>query len=162
MDFAEKTGMHKITFRMMEPTRATRALLLSAGDKKALVRLARLQCRTKRPFAHNLGDIVAGLEDSPANPYRLGACFSGWYNLFVDFNGNVGICCHNEKLIVGNLRHASLEDLWTGPRAQRLRLACKYHFDIRRAPFKGECEWCHWQNANTAIAGALTQFNHAR
>jgi MoaA/NifB/PqqE/SkfB family radical SAM enzyme len=93
--------------------------------------------------------------------FRLTGCFIGWHNVFIDYNGNVGLCCHNEKLVAGNLRNATLEEIWKGKKAHDLRLLCKYRFDTRRAPFKGECEWCHWHQANLSTAGKLDKLRHA-
>jgi MoaA/NifB/PqqE/SkfB family radical SAM enzyme len=151
----EDLEVHEVIFRMMESTSDTRALLLSTSEKKKLLRLAKPLCQRKFKFTHNLRGIYDELSGKNTSPYRLKHCFTGWYNVFVDFNQNVGICCHNENLIMGNLKKASLKEIWESRRAQKLRLTCKYDFDIKRAPFKGECEWCHWYRENQTIEKEL-------
>lgn len=148
---AEELKIDKISFRIMEPTKYTRKLLLSEEQKKELVRIIEKELNNNFPFAHNLEEIRQGILDHEQSPYHIKQCFTGWFNLFIDFNKKVGICCHNEKLIIGDLENNSLEELWHSKKAQRLRLTCKYRLRMQEDPFKGECEWCHWYNENQNI-----------
>ncbi len=155
MRLLNDVGIKDVTFRMMEPTPFTKPLLLSEQDKKELARLMAPLLKKKHPLTHNLDGIHQELMGKATSPYRLKHCFSGWYNIFVDFNANVGICCHNENLVMGNLNKASLKEIWESPRAHKMRLMCKHDFNIQKKPFKGECEWCHWHAQNQSIEKAL-------
>lgn len=160
-ELAETLDLKKIAFHMMEPTKQTRSLLLSTSEQKELLQIIQPLCRKRVPFLHNLPDILDGLVEHPQSVYHLSGCFIGWYNISIDYNGNVGLCCHNEKLIIGNLKNATLEEIWKSSKAQKLRLLCKYHFDTRRNPFRGECEWCHWSRDNVAITQQLKKLRRA-
>jgi len=151
LKLAKKLKIDKINFRIMEPTKYTKKLLLSKKQKEKLVKTIDEELNNSFSFVHNLEEIKKGIIDHKQSPYNIKKCFTGWFNLFIDFNKQVGICCHNEKLIVGNLENNSLKEIWHSKKAQKLRLMCKYQFDIRKKPFKGECEWCHWYVQNQKI-----------
>lgn len=50
-------------------------------------------------------------------------CFNLWNNMYVAFNGDVGICCvdYNHKLIVGNVKDDSLLNIWNSEPYKRYR-----------------------------------------
>ncbi|MCF7873769.1 MAG: radical SAM protein [Candidatus Omnitrophica bacterium] len=151
LKLAEELKIDKINFRIMEPTKYTKKLLLSKEQKLKLIKIISQLLNKKFSFQHNLSEIKNGLTNPKQSPYHIKQCFTGWFNLFIDFNKKVGLCCHNEKLIIGDLKKESLEKIWQSKKAQKLRLRCKYEFDIKKAPFKGECEWCHWYKQNQKI-----------
>ncbi|MBF0618802.1 MAG: radical SAM protein [Candidatus Omnitrophica bacterium] len=159
LEYMEQLDAQEIRFRIMEAAPETRPLSLSPGDNKELAALIRPLCRKKFKIAHNLRGILAELEHKKTSPYRISRCYTGWYNILVDSNLNVTICCHNEKLVIGSLKKDSLKEIWESPRAQKIRLMCKYSFDMAKAPFKGECGWCHWHTENRLIDRDVQKLN---
>jgi len=56
--------------------------------------------------------------------HKLLPCKYLWEDLFIYWNGDVGVCCEDvaaRRLVIGNLREQSLMDIWEGPELQRLR-----------------------------------------
>jgi len=51
------------------------------------------------------------------------ACNMPWRKLTVTWDGDVVPCCYdyNKKLVLGNVRHQSLSEIWNGPMMQALR-----------------------------------------
>jgi radical SAM protein with 4Fe4S-binding SPASM domain len=51
-------------------------------------------------------------------------CFYPFYQVVVDYDGSVLLCTHDwgKKLVVGNLNHQSIHDLWNSPTIRRVRL----------------------------------------
>lgn len=160
LSLAETLGINKITFRIMEPTKYTKPHALSKTNKSALIKIIDTTLKNDFRFSHNLADIHSGLTEHKKSPYHLRQCFTGWFNIFVDFNKNVGICCHNENLVVGNLTKNSFEAIWQSKKAHKVRLHCKHNFDLKIAPFKGECEWCHWHNENNKICNEIKKLQN--
>jgi MoaA/NifB/PqqE/SkfB family radical SAM enzyme len=162
LTFASRNRIRSVFFRLVETNAHTRSLQLSANDKKELLTKAQGLLRRKWPFHHNLSDICENLQGHALSPYHLKSCYSGWYNLFVDFNQNAGFCCHNEQLTIGSLKDHPVEALWKNRSAQLLRRACRHHFDIRKKPFKGKCELCPWHKDHQNIEHVLTKLGHAQ
>jgi len=155
LNLAKKLYIAKLNFRIMEHTKFTKPLLLSEKEKLELHETISRSLKYRFPFSHNLVKIKTGLVKYEKSAYDLSACFSGWFNIFIDSNKNVGLCCHNENLLVGNLEKKKLKKIWSDKKTHALRLKCKYRFNIRSAPFKGECEWCHWEKENNSIRSQI-------
>lgn len=162
LDFCENLKINQITFRIMEPIKYTQKLLLSENEKNKLIKLIKAILTNKYSFEHNLKDIKEGLIDYKKSVFNIKRCYTGWFNLFVDFNGNVGLCCHNENLIVDNLNNASLKEIWESTHTQKLRLKCKHRFNINVFPFKNECNWCHWNKENTRISDEIKKIQDVK
>lgn len=118
LNLGEQLKINKLNFRIMEPTTDTKKLLLSKQENKELVKLIDKSSNKRFSFTHNFTEIKKGMYDHQHSPYHLKQCFTGWFNLFVDFNKKVGICCHNEKLIIGDLKKESLKEIWESKKAQ--------------------------------------------
>jgi len=159
LEYCSRLGVSEMTFRIVETTKDTRALALWPSDKIRLRNITSKFGKKKFDFCHNLGDVGEALDDYASSSFNMTRCFSGWFNLLVDFNKNIGICCHNENLIAGNLAKNSIRDIWGGRQAQRLRLLCKYGFDLGKYPFRNECEWCHWSKENSKINAEFEKFS---
>lgn len=151
LEFSEKIRINEMTFRIMEATRYTKELLLTNKDKERLVKIIKDILKQKYNFRHNLKKVHLGLTNYKESPYNITKCLTGWFSLLVDVNKDVGICCHNENLVIGNLKNGSLEKIWQSKKAQRMRLICKHKFDLNKYPFKEECQWCHWHRQNNDI-----------
>jgi MoaA/NifB/PqqE/SkfB family radical SAM enzyme len=82
-------------------------------------------------------DIEMRGEDVTFSPlskvgHRLHPCKFLWEDLFVYWNGTVGVCCEDSaarRIIVGDLKHQSLSQVWTGEKIQALR---ELHLSGRR------------------------------
>jgi len=162
LKLGEKLKIDKITFRIMEATPYTKKLSLSKQEKQELIKIITKASKYKTNLIHNLKEIKEGILKYNKSPFKLKSCFTGWFNLFIDFNKNVGLCCHNEKLIVGNLKKKSLEEIWKSKLAHKKRLMCKYEFNLKKEPFKGECQWCHWYRENREIMEKLQNLQNDR
>lgn len=161
MNLCDRLRIDKATFRIIETTRATKGLSLSPAHKKGLLKIIRDAGRRRFRFGHNLNEVGRGLTDFERSAYSFSKCLSGWFNVSIDVNRNVGICCHNENLVIGNLRDASLQEIWESERARQIRLLCKDGFDRHTYPFRKECEWCHWSTHNKKMERALSNLSHA-
>lgn len=162
LNLGEKIGIDEITFRIMEPTEYTKKLLLSNREKKELLKIINKTTKKTFGFIHNLQDIKNGILNHKESVYNIRQCFTGWFNIFVDFNKNVGLCCHNENLIIGNLKNKSIEKIWESKKAHDMRLLCKYKFNISKYPFKGECEWCYWHKENKKIIEEIKRLRNVK
>lgn len=67
------------------------------------------------------------------------ACYAPFTSLYFDQRGFVRVCCQNYQHSLGNLTHQTLDEVWSGLRAQMLRGA------LRRYDFSLGCQYCHWQ-----------------
>ena len=55
--------------------------------------------------------------------YRRHPCQRPFYNMFIDDRGNAVLCCSDlfDHVIMGNIAHQRLEDIWNGPRYRQVR-----------------------------------------
>lgn len=67
-------------------------------------------------------------------------CYYTHYRMMVDYNGDVLLCPHDwgKKLIVGNLQHEHVVDIWTGPVMTQIRK--RLTVGDRRAPPCNVCD----------------------
>ncbi len=69
---------------------------------------------------------------SPAS----GICAAPWIGQFtVTLSGDVFLCCLS-SIILGNLHHSSLQEIWQGPRMTSIRKA------FNRGYYPHECGYC--------------------
>ena len=90
-------------------------------------------------------------EDLPDSEKR--ACYYPYYSLYIDWNGDILLCCqdsYNRTIILGNANTEPLWDIWTGQKFFEYRKTLK-HGDRCNTP----CSNC---NANGMVFGA----NHAK
>lgn len=142
LDLAQSLGSSLVSFRVMQPTRWTKNLLLSQAQNRELLKLISGILKSRQGISHNLRLFRERILKRGGQGRSQKYCLTGWSNLFINTNGDVGICCHNSNLVIGHLGDGSLKEIWEGPQARKLRQACLLHFDPRRFPFKGNCEWC--------------------
>ena len=82
-----------------------------------------------KDYAGTLLDIEASGESVQFSPlskktHKLLPCKLLWEDLFIYWNGDVGICCEDtaaRRIIIGNLSKQSLREVWTGKRIKALR-----------------------------------------
>ncbi|MFM7063515.1 MAG: SPASM domain-containing protein [Actinomycetes bacterium] len=66
----------------------------------------------------------------------VGCCRAPWTSLSLDPRGDVQACCQNQWLRLGNIRDATLLEIWRGPELERLRES------IDRNDFRLGCDQC--------------------
>jgi radical SAM protein with 4Fe4S-binding SPASM domain len=66
----------------------------------------------------NAGHSISSLKKSIKQP-----CYYPSYNLFIDYNGDVLMCCHDwgKKNILGNLNKNTILDIWMSENAKKSR-----------------------------------------
>lgn len=67
------------------------------------------------------------------------ACRAPFTSMYLDQHGDVRACCMNERHPLGNITAASLEDIWRGAGARRLRRA------MEDGDLGLGCDFCHVQ-----------------
>lgn len=150
-DLVKKLKINQLTLIPVETTDSTKKISLDQKEIAQFLKICKKINANKFIFTHNLKNILRGFTNYEKSPYNFNQCFTGWFNLFIDFKQSVRICCHNERLVVGNLKKHSLEQIWNGKYTQLMRLRCKYDFNINKQPWKDKCKWCYWHKTNTLI-----------
>ena len=92
-------------------------------------------------------DLTAGRDLS--TKAFTSACYAPFTSMFLDPHGNVLACCQNTDHPLGNVRDASLLELWRGPRADALRDA------LRRDDLSQGCRYCAWQRDRDSWSTSL-------
>lgn len=149
---AEKLGVDNILFRFVEHKKETEEMLLSARQEKELLAIVGRAIKTSRGIRHNLDSIRSTLLDFDGF-YNIDRCYAGWFVAEVGFTGTARIC--NEKMVVGDLKKDTLENIWRSPEAQKMRLRLKNNFKKEKAYWGPGCRLCCWHDLNAAIEGAL-------
>lgn len=161
LNLLKKFKISKISMKPMESIEETKRFLLSETQnnelkcllKKIILEDAKGEIRAKT----NIFENYQALKNYKNSPYNLKHCFSGWFNLLIDFKGDVALCCHNDKTIVGNIYYKSLRKIWNSPRAKKMRLKLKYDFNLDNSIFKSQCRQCWWTNSNIKILKIINQ-----
>jgi len=101
-------------------------------------------------ISHVKPDDGIGLYGDPVYPEYIHVCPIIFYNMNVDFDGNIAPCQLDwaHKVVPGNVRDQSLYDLWNGRRLNDLR---RLHLRGQRGshPLCGKCrtlEYCNVDN----------------
>jgi radical SAM protein with 4Fe4S-binding SPASM domain len=66
-------------------------------------------------------------------------CYAPFVSMYFDQLGYVRVCCQNTTHVIGNVNSQSLDEIWNGERARKLRDAVKIA-DLRQG-----CRFCEWQ-----------------
>jgi radical SAM protein with 4Fe4S-binding SPASM domain len=87
----------------------------------------------------NRSDIISQNETVSV----AGQCFLPFYKMFIDWNGDVLLCCNDwgRKGIIGNLNSASVEELWFSEKLNTHRRALRDGKRINQNP----CKYCDIQ-----------------
>ena len=74
-----------------------------------------------RPI-HTWNSAIPELADISAIPQVKQVCPLPFYEMFIHANGDISACCAdwNRKLLVGNIREQSLQEIWEGDRLRAL------------------------------------------
>jgi radical SAM protein with 4Fe4S-binding SPASM domain len=81
-------------------------------------------------------------------------CYAPFTSLYFDVHGNVRVCCHNAKYPIGNVRQQSIDDIWRGDAAKRLRES------LVNYQFGPGCEFCRFQTSDNCVTNvAMRKFD---
>ncbi len=135
---AKNMGIPSVLFKRFSPTPATRSLSLTDMDHRHLTALINEQLLQSWPLTHNLGNFQPPLKKSSRVTHI--ACLAGWTELSVEADKRVGFCCcTTSDLYVGDLKTNSLEEIWYGSAAERLRNYCRSGINLKKHPRCREC-----------------------
>ena len=151
----ENFKIDKLYFQMMDMdvTRETEGLLLNKENKRHLRNILSSVDFKKYHTNHNLKELLGGLSNVRKSNYNFKACYIGWFNLGIKYDGDVFFCLQNDKKSrrIGNINKNSLKEIWQGRKAMHLRLKDKYEFNLNKEPWKELCGWCFWVENNCSI-----------
>lgn len=154
-----KFNVGRILLRPFEPTEETKKYALSRKHllevenifKKNLDNDTESNIRQKTNIENN----YQGLADKQQSIYNFERCYSGWFNVLIDFHGDVALCCHNDNIKVGNIKEKTLPEIWNSVRAKKMRLKLKYEFNFEDPMFKDQCRQCWWVKDNLKVAQTI-------
>ncbi len=142
VSLAEDLGVERISFRLMQPTRHTRSLVVAGRERASLLKLMLTAGKQSSRVRVDGGHLKENLKLRPGPAVGTWRCRCGLESLFVRPSGELGFCCHNSNIVIGRLKDGPVKDIWEGGLANRWRKACLSGFSLTRAPFKGDCDWC--------------------
>ena len=67
------------------------------------------------------------------------ACYAPLASMYFDAFGNVTACCQNTGHVLGNVSDGSIDEIWRGEPARRLRAA------VRAYDLSAGCDFCRSQ-----------------
>jgi len=88
-------------------------------------------------------------------------CYIGWYNVTVNFEGEVYPCCHHNSLSGGNIYDTPLRGIWFGEKFSSIRSKLKYSFDINDK-FWQRCHYCSEYDLMNEISQRLRKKGTSR
>jgi len=65
-------------------------------------------------------------------------CHAPFVNMYFGVDGNVTACCYNRNFPFGNIKHATISEMWHGESASSLRTYLEHN------DFSHGCEKCEW------------------
>lgn len=151
---AKSYGASCICFKTLQTTPFSRNLALSRNDKKSLLlNIVRL-LKSPLGIRTNLRAVIKTLRPSPESIISSNRCFIGWFNVKIRQDGDVGLCCLNNKLKIGNWKKNTLKQLWHKPKTHRLRLLAQNHIQLKRIN-DADCLYCPYATINSQIEAEL-------
>jgi MoaA/NifB/PqqE/SkfB family radical SAM enzyme len=82
-------------------------------------------------------------------------CYAPFSSLFFHQSGKVRACCHNWQGPLGDIRHNTIDEIWSGAQATALRQALKNY------QFGNGCEFCEFQSDDGVYENlAINRFEH--
>lgn len=160
-ELSDKLRIEKINFRIMVPTRWNDKIAFS---RKGAMELKRIISKSKNQdcfsrIGNNLDNVYKILSDpafqetghpyrNSTNLFRPPGCYSGWYYMSMDIDGNVIPCCQIPELIIGNVYKKPLKEIWNSEKFQKLRLNGKHKMHGNKFI---ACNFCYLRNTNKKI-----------
>ncbi|MCF7888404.1 MAG: radical SAM protein [Candidatus Omnitrophica bacterium] len=141
LDIYKKLKVNDVYFTFMDTTLENKNISLKKKNKKELVKLLKKNLKKDFPFQHNLKEIYSSLIDYNNCEFNLSQCLLIWERLSIEINGNISLCCHNEKLTVGNIYQDNIKDIWWSKKTHAIRLKGKYSFNLNDNMWKA-CKYC--------------------
>ncbi|MBL7198084.1 MAG: radical SAM protein [Candidatus Omnitrophica bacterium] len=152
---AEVLGINYIDFIPIDTTKETEALQLNKRDLMELAKIIRPLLEKRLRIKSNLANLYTAFTDYKNSIYYSRGCYIGWFNLFIDYKGNVGVCCEKEDFLFGNIYKKSLSRIWKDKEFhEKMRLYCKYKFDLKKKFWK-QCRFCGEGEFNKKIESLI-------
>ena len=89
--------------------------------------------------------------------YKVPACYNSWYFCLIDLDGNVKICCQNDKITAGNIYKRSFKEIWMSKEFQKIRELGKFSFKPGTEDWK-ECNFCYWDKLQKDVHQKLMKY----
>lgn len=151
LKIAEDCGIPSIRFKIMDPSPFTEPLILNDEEKLWLSKEILTLNKIPTVISSNLSDILTmisptrGGQKNGAQEVEHGRCFVGWFVMDINENGQITLCCQNDKLVIGNWKEQKLKDIWEGEKAQEFRNTTKTRIDFDH-PLYHACRGCFYSN----------------
>jgi len=158
LKLADDFGIPNIRFRILDVTKYTKKLLLGRNEIISFKAIIKKIFKKKYKVKNNLTAIYRYLGKNGSINFMLDRCFIGWMKISLECNGNIGFCCQNDKLIIGNWERDSIKSSWLSRKASLLRLKAKNEFDLKKS-FWQNCIFCCDEERNKKIDLLLKKFS---
>lgn len=164
-ELAKRLKIDMMNFRLMVPTEWNERLALSGQESLGLA--AAINDMTGRGVVtglpNNLDDIREIASDlefqktghvyrNSTNKFRPKACYSGWYYMSIDINGDVIPCCQIPRIVLGNAKMNSLKGIWESVQYSKWRDEGKHRMHGNKFI---ECNYCHLRGVNNTVNNKL-------
>lgn len=153
---AEQLELYQIRFRILDTTPQTQKLTLNKKEIVDLRKILHRLCAKPLKIKHNMHKLYNSLDEKGAVQCVISRCFVGWLRISLELNGDIGFCCQNDKLIIGNWKKDRLQKAWYSRKADRLRTKAKNDFNITKK-FWEVCQFCFMEEQNKTIDRTLKQ-----
>ena len=80
-------------------------------------------------------------------------CYAPFTSLYFDNAGDVRVCCHNYKFLVGSILTNSIDQIWSGEAIKELRTS------LRNYQFGPGCDFCAVQTSKTFSNAAMRRYD---
>lgn len=80
-------------------------------------------------------------------------CYAPFTSLYFDNAGDVRVCCHNYKFLVGSILDQTIDEIWSGESINTLRA------DLKDYKFGPGCDFCARQTAETFSNAAMKRYD---
>lgn len=80
-------------------------------------------------------------------------CYAPFTSMYFDNAGDVRVCCHNYKFLVGSILKNSIDEIWSGAPIQELRS------QLRDYKFGPGCDFCAVQTRETFANAAMRRYD---
>lgn len=143
----EQLKIPQIRFRILDTTLDTKSLMLNCEEICTLREIIKELTGKTEKVKTNLSSLLDSLNDKGAINFTLNRCFIGWLRISLELNGDIGFCCQNDQLIIGNWQSQSIKDCWFGKKADTFRSETMNNFNINKK-FWHACKFCFLEKDN--------------
>ncbi len=182
LKICSKFGIEYVEFKLMQANSDTSSLILSPKEMKELKLLIEKLLKAQREYKYrtNLYEVLDIIKRSincdrktvqfenacynrffylntlASNNIR---CYTGWYYVHIDINGNVFPCCNHQQFLVGNIYRNRLIEIWNSDKFHQARIKYKYEINTDN-DFWIECRYCPLIKFNKEIDKKLQRLRN--